>query len=117
MATAEGSVIEMHSCKLELFGDSLSVITESSPSRTVTKTVKIRSLEKVSTSKKRPERLALIFSKPPVVVIADDNDDDDDDHTSAGINEASLNRVVLIFTCGEDASMFLCELQELASSQ
>jgi trimeric autotransporter adhesin len=116
MATAEGSVIEMHSCKLELFGDSLSVITESSPSRTVTKTVKIRSLEKVSTSKKRPERLALIFSKPPVVVIADDNDDDDD-HTSAGINEASLNRVVLIFTCGEDASMFLCELQELASSQ
>jgi hypothetical protein len=50
-------------------------------------------------------------------VIADDNDDDSDDRTSTRLNDASLNRVVLIFTCGEDASMFLSELQESASSQ
>lgn len=112
---SQATAIEMYPCNLELFADNVAIITESSPSRSVTKSVKVRSLEKVSTSKKRPERLALVFSKPPVVVIADDNDDDD--NTGKDQSDASLNRVVLVFNSGEEASTFLIELQEAASFQ
>jgi hypothetical protein len=117
--TSDGSSssVSVHSCTLELVSDSVSVITEFS-SRTITKTVKVRSLEKVSTSKKRPERLALVFSKPPIVVIADENEDESGsgkEQTGLVAGDTNNGRVVLIFATGDEASAFLSELQESAS--